>query len=142
MKEDIWSLFKIALLGSIIVLLASCKVKEYIPVESVRTEYQDRYLEKVDTVSVVDSTFVYVKGDTLYIYKYRDRWRDRVVRDTSFIIKTDSISVPYPVERELTFWEKTYIDVGKSFFIVLFCWVLYKIIKWIWNRIISNTTLK
>jgi hypothetical protein len=54
-------------------------------------------------------------GDTVTTYKtryvYQDRWRDRVVRDT--VIKTDSIQVPYPVERKLSRWETFCLDYGK-----------------------------
>lgn len=83
----------------IILLLTGCKGQERI-VETVRTEYKDRLVEKVDTVSVKDSTFVYVKGDTLYIYKYRDRWREKIVRDTAYVMKTDSIEVPVYIEKK------------------------------------------
>ena len=98
----------------IILLLAGCKGQERI-VETVRTEYKDRLVEKVDTVSVKDSTFVYVKGDTLYIYKYRDRWREKIVRDTAYVVKTDSIEVPVYIEKK-----SSSVAVGQVVFIVFF----------------------
>lgn len=98
----------------IIFLLAGCKGQERI-VETVRTEYKDRLVEKVDTVSVKDSTFVYVKGDTLYIYKYRDRWREKIVRDTAYVMKTDSIEVPVYIEEK-----SSSVAVGQVVFMVLF----------------------
>ena len=42
------------------------------------------------------------------------RWRERYVvqRDTIYRSKTDSVAVPYPVERKLSRWEKTKQDIG------------------------------
>lgn len=113
----------------IILLLAGCKGQERI-VETVRTEYKDRLVEKVDTVSVKDSTFVYVKGDTLYIYKYRDRWREKIVRDTAYVMKTDSIEIPVYIEKKLSFQDKAMESLKGafvSFCIVCFFFVLYKL---------------
>ena len=117
------------LLFIVALLLVGCKGQERI-VETVRTEYKDRLVEKVDTVSVKDSSFVYVKGDTLYIYKYRDRWREKIVRDTSYIMKTDSIEIPIYIEKILSFQDKV-IESLKGMFIcfcvVCFFFVLYKL---------------
>lgn len=110
-------------------LLVGCKGQERI-VETVRTEYKDRLVEKVDTVSVKDSTFVYVKGDTLYIYKYRDRWREKIVRDTAYIMRTDSIEIPVYKEKKLSFQDKAMESLKGafvSFCVVCFFLVLYKL---------------
>ena len=110
-------------------LLVGCKGQERI-VETVRTEYKNRLVEKVDTVSVKDSTFVYVKGDTLYIYKYRDRWREKIVRDTSYIMKTDSVEIPVYIEKKLSFQDKAMESLKGafvSFCVVCFFFVLYKL---------------
>ena len=89
-------------------MLDSCTSTSYVPVETVRTEYRDRVTEsvRIDTVALRDSVAVYINGDTVRITRYRDRWRDRVIlkRDTLSQVKTDSIAVPYPVERSLTRW--------------------------------------
>ena len=117
------------LLFIVVLLLVGCKGQERI-VETVRTEYKDRLVEKVDTVSVKDSTFVYVKGDTLYIYKYRDRWREKIVRDTSYIMKTDSIEIPVYVEEKVSFRDKIMESLKGmflSFCVVCFFFVLYKL---------------
>lgn len=113
----------------IILLLAGCKGQERI-VETVRTEYKDRLVEKVDTVSVKDSTFVYVKGDTLYIYKNRDRWREKIVRDTSYIMKIDSVEIPVYIEKELSFQDKVMESLKGMFIcfcVACFFLVLYKL---------------
>lgn len=92
--------------------LCSCTRTIYEPVESVRTgkDVVTRWL--TDTVIQNDTRFIYVKGDT--VIDWRDRWRDRIkeVHDTVYVERTDSIQVPYPVEKQLSKWERTKQDVG------------------------------
>lgn len=93
------------------IMLAGCKTVRYVPVETVRTDsvYVDRFHR--DSVYLHDSVFVnqYLKGDTVFVdkvvtrYKYKDRWR----YDTMAVVKTDSVRVPYPIEKDLGWWERT-----------------------------------
>lgn len=94
------------------VTLSGCTSTRYVPVETVRTEYKDKVREVHTTDSVVDTRFVFVKGDTVIDYRDRVKWRDRYIHDTCTVVKTDSIAVPYPVERELTWWQQTKMDFG------------------------------
>ena len=93
-------IFIIALVGFV-----SCRSIKYVPVESVR--HDSIYITKHqrDSIYVKDSILI-VKGDTIteYRYKYIYQYKDRI--DTVFVCHTDSIQVPYPVEKELTMWEK------------------------------------
>ncbi len=91
----------------LILLLCSCKTRY---VESVRTEYRNRDVERTVTDTVRDTRFVLVKGDT--VIDWRDRWRTlrEYVHDTCYVERRDS--VPYPVERELTRWERAKMDFG------------------------------
>lgn len=107
-----------ALLAVIMTLLAlaamvsGCTRTTYVPVESVRTEYRDRDIERVVTDTVHDTRFVLIKGDT--VIDWRDRWHTQreYVHDTCYIERRDSIPVPYPVERQLSKWEQTKMDFG------------------------------
>lgn len=92
--------------------LASCSTAKYIPCETVRTEYRDKIKEVRATDSIVDTRFVYVKGDTVIDYRDRVKWRDRHVHDSIFIENNDTIREPYPIERKLTRWEQTKMDLG------------------------------
>ena len=95
----------------VISLLCGCKTVKYVPVPSVSVDsvYVDRWLR--DSVYLHDSVFVnhYSKGDTVFVdkvvtrYRYKDRWR----YDTVAVVRTDSVQVPYPVEKDLGWWEKT-----------------------------------
>lgn len=92
--------------------LCSCTSTRYVPVETVRTEYKDRVHEVQTVDSVTDTRFVWVSGDTVVSWRDRVKWRERVVRDTVRVIRTDTVREPYPVERELTRWERTKMDLG------------------------------
>lgn len=95
--------------------LGSCRTK-YVSVPEYHTEYitkTDSFTQR-DSIFVKDSIYMWMQGDTIYKEKYsviyKDRWRDRYLCDT--IIKTDSIRVPYPVERQLTKWESFKQQLG------------------------------
>lgn len=96
--------------------LAGCKSVQYVPVETVRTDsiYVDRY--KRDSIYQRDSVFVnrWTAGDTIYqdkvVWKYV--YRDKVKYDTVAILRSDTVRVPFPVDRELSKWEQVKLDVG------------------------------
>lgn len=102
--------------GVITILLASaiwsCRSVKYVPVETVKTD--SVYVNKVqrDSIRLQDSIFVFVKGDTVRIEKYKYLYRDRVVVDTVYKVQCDTIRVPYPVEKPLTRWQKWKLDLG------------------------------
>lgn len=101
---------------AIFAALTGCTKTVYVPTESIRTEYVDRLQlqTRIDSVIKRDSTFVYVNGDTVRItqWKERTKYRNREVRDTLTIVKTDSIQVPYPVEKKMSKWQQTKMDFG------------------------------
>lgn len=97
----------IVIVIGIALMLSACTATKYVPVETVRTEYRDNVREVHSTDSVVDTRFVYVKGDTVVDWRERVKWRERVVHDSVYINKTDTVAAPYPVERELSAWERT-----------------------------------
>lgn len=99
-----------------LVALCGCKATEYVPLESVVLRTDTVYSAKfrVDSVIMRDSVLVFQKGDTLIVSKVCDRWRDRVVRDTVYRSAKDTAVVRelYPVERELTRWQRARLDLG------------------------------
>lgn len=99
-----------------LILLCSCSRRVYVPVETVRHNTDTLRLTalRVDSVFMHDSIAVMLRGDTVYITKYRDRFRYRTHTDTVYkaVIDTARISVPYPVERQLSRWEQTKMDFG------------------------------
>lgn len=118
-----------------VIILTCCKTTErveYVPVETVKTEYRDRIVETYDSVHITDSVYVAVKGDTTLVYKYRDRWKLKLVHDTAYVNKTDSIRIPYPVEKKLSKWEQFKVDYcGYLMMVILaaFGYIIFRIIR-------------
>lgn len=135
---------KIFLYGIIVFILISiltgCKSTKYIPIETVRTDsvYIDRFQR--DSIYQRDSIFVnrWTAGDTVYqdkiVWKYV--YRDKVKYDTVSVLRSDTVRVPYPVERRLTKWEQVRLNVGGWVIalvvitiLVVIGWAIYKIRK-------------
>lgn len=93
-------------------VICSCRTVKYVPVETVKVD--TTYINKLqrDSIYMLDSVYVKEKGDTVLIEKYKYLYRDKLVRDTMYISKADSIQVPYPVEKELTRWQQFRMDFG------------------------------
>lgn len=89
----------------------SCRT-QYIPVETVRTEYKTRDSIRVDSIYNQDSIYVLVKGDTVYQYRYKYLYKYQYLNRTDTMIKIDSVQIPYPVEKQLTRWQQMKIELG------------------------------
>lgn len=110
-------IFAVAMAVSVLLTsLCSCTRKIYVPVENtvMRTDTVYSAKLRVDSVIFRDSVAVIQKGDTVFLTRYRDRYRVREHTDTVYqsVIDSVKVSVPYPVERELTRWEKVKMDAG------------------------------
>lgn len=140
----------IAIVITAIILLASCTRTNYVPIETVRTEYvtadttgmyerlrsffESMYRRESSSDSLIDRTKETVvlkeNGDTarhdkeriVYVASHREKELEHKVEQQDSIIKalrlqlesvkSDSIPVPYPVERQLTRWEQIKMDLG------------------------------
>lgn len=100
----------IILLASAI-YLSSCRT-QYVPVETVRTEYKTRDSIRFDSIYQHDSVFLIVKGDTVYKEKYKYLYRYLTINKVDTVLRTDSIDVPYPVEKRLTRWQSIKMELG------------------------------
>ncbi len=110
-------IFAVAMAVSVLLTsLCSCTRKIYVPVENtvMRTDTVYSAKLRVDSVIFRDSVAVIQKGDTVFLTRYRDRYRVREHTDTVYqsVIDSVKVSVPYPVERELTRWEKVKMNAG------------------------------
>ena len=94
-------------------LAFSCTTTEYVPVETTKTDSIYISLFERDSIYVHDSVYVRDKGDTVYIEKVKYLYKEKVCTDTIYTERTDSIHIPYPVERKLGKWEETYLAVGR-----------------------------
>lgn len=120
-----------------LLLVCSCRTVKYVPVETIKVD--TTYINKLqrDSIYMLDSVYVKEKGDTVLIEKYKYLYRDKLVRDTLYMAKTDSIQVPYPVEKELTLWQKICINVGDWAIVMVIITILVAV-GWIVHKLQTN----
>lgn len=107
----------------------SCRI-QYVPVETVRTEYKTRDSIRIDSIYQQDSVYVLVKEDTVYQYKYKYLYKYQYLNRTDTVIKVDSIQVPYPVERKLSRWQSIKMELGGWAFGIIIMFALF-IVGWL-----------
>ena len=88
----------------------------------------------IDRVLIRDSVYERHVHDTIYKYKERETVRYLAMRDTLYIEKRDSVSVPYPVERQLTKWEAARMRLGDILLIIVNIGLIYVVICLIKRR--------
>lgn len=115
------------------VWLSSCRT-QYVPVETVRTEYKTRDSIRYDSIYQRDSVYMLVNGDTVYLYKYKYLYRYLTINKTDTVIKVDSVQVPYPVEKQLSRWQSLKMELGgwafgviTVFALIVVGWLVYRI---------------
>lgn len=118
----------VLLLTILAFLLCSCKTR-YIPVETVRID--TTYISKIqyDSAHTNDSVFIFVKGDTVVKYKYKYIYKFKEIHDTLWRERVDTIHVPYPVEAQLTKWQKIKMDLSSIAVNILAVLVLIAVCK-------------
>ena len=123
------AIFVVALLA----LFTGCAHTKYVTVVEHHTDSVYIAKHQRDSIYVHDSTFVEVKGDTTLIERWHTAWRERVVHDTSVVVRVDSVPVPYPiekkVEKQLSWWHKTQMYAGDVLLLLLVGGAVYGIIK-------------
>lgn len=86
-------------------LFTSCKSKTvYVPVETVKTEYKDKYIR--DSIFQKELVRIYQRGDTVFkdsiVYKYKDKLKS----DSIFIHDSINVPLPYPVKGDTVYTNK------------------------------------
>lgn len=110
-----------------------CRTTQYVPVETIKTEYKTRDSIRIDSVYRRDSIYVIDRGDTVYTYKDRYLYKYLYLNRIDTVIRTDSIQIPYPVEKALTRWQKAKIELGGWAFGVLIMLAIVLIIRLLKN---------
>ena len=103
---------KYVLTTLLLLVVWSCRTTEYVPVEVIKSD--TTYINKVkrDSIYQLDSVYILDRGDTILITKTKYLYRDKLVYDTVYRSRVDSVQVPYPVEKQLTRWQQLQLDVG------------------------------
>ena len=115
---------------ALIAVFSSCQT-QYIPVETVKTEY--RYVDRVqfDSIYKHDSTMIYRDGDTVYLNKYKYLYKYLYLNRVDSFVKVDSVQVPYPVEKKLSKWQAMKMELGGwafgglLFALIIVCWLVF-----------------
>ena len=120
---------------TVLVFCFGCKSVEYVFVPQKQTDTLMITQHQRDSIYLHDSTFVEAKGDTLRITKWRTKYVEKLVHDTIYKSKVDSIPypVPQPVEvpAKLTWWQQTRLHLANILLYVLLGvggWYLIKFI--------------
>ena len=137
------------------IMLAGCSFTKQVPIETIRTVYQDRTKIQHDTVkdtvllhNIVyqkDSMTINRKGDTVYIERWHTLQTDRLERtsranvgnavDSALAVRTDTIRVPYPVERKVSLWEQVRNQTGNIVLALVDIALFIFIIRWLCMKI-------
>ena len=98
---------------------------------AVRVERDSIYLSRVerDSVFVRDSVLIREKGDTVYRDRWRVEYRERVLRDTAYIERNDTITNVVEVEKALSWWERTRMAAGDVALLGLVVLLIYLILR-------------
>ena len=110
-------------------MCSSCTTTQYIPVIEHHTDTLIQTKVVHDSIHVKDSTHVEWKDSIIKIEHWHTEYVDREVHDTTYISKTDSIPVPYPVEtikeveKPLTWWQKTLMWLGVAMIGIIAVWI-------------------
>lgn len=124
----LWFIFLTAMLLVAGVLMTSCKTTKVVTVEHVRTDTTYITKEQRDSIWLHDSIYMHewTSADTVYVLqeKWHTKYKEKVVRDTIYQAKVDSVPVPYEVVKEvrkpLRWYEKIMIGWGIIALIVAF----------------------
>ena len=118
-------------------LLGSCTTTKYVPVIEHRTDTVRITQHHRDSIYLSDSIYVsdFVRDDT--VYKTVDRWHTRYVErtrtDTLYQSRTDSIPVPYPVEKQvpapLSWWQQARIYLGDAVLVAVVLLLVFVMVR-------------
>lgn len=97
----------------VVLSLCGCKTKERVVVVT-ETHNDTTYVTKLqrDSIWLHDSVSVKEKGDTVWMERWHTKYIEKTTTDTLYRSRTDSIPVPYTVEKQLTRWQRTKQDYG------------------------------
>ena len=113
-------------------MFCRCTTTKYTPV----TEYRDRVVVKTDSVYVHDSVSVYIRGDTVFKYKYHIQYKDRciVINKSDTLIVRDSIPYTVEVNKQLSNTDRAFLNIGKIASVCIFIGIL-ALLGWIYRNV-------
>lgn len=111
------------------ILLTGChspkEIIREVPVEVIKTEYQTQYIH--DSIYQHDSTYIYMKGDTVFKTVDKLKYIERTVHDTLITHDTipQTITVTEVVEKKVPQWWPVWLFCG----LIILGGIVYTIYK-------------
>lgn len=127
-------LTRIIVLILLAIMLYGCKSIQYVPVETIKRDTTYISQIKIDSIYHRDSIYVEHKGDTVYLSKYKYLYKYIEKHDTLWREKTDTIQVVYPIEAQLTKWQKIKINMGEYLIAAIVLIVIWLCAKYFIKR--------
>ena len=126
------------LLFLVVLLMVGCSSPKIIENTIVKTDtcYIERWQR--DSIHVHDSIYVkeYVSGDTVRIVtdRWHERWRERIVRDTTYISRCDTVQVTKveTIVKPIPGWKCSLMWMGALFILIsigIVAWQIYDILR-------------
>lgn len=121
-------------LALLLLLAGGCSPRIY---ERVITQRDTTYIVKRDSVKFYDrdSIFVREKGDTIYKYVEKWKYRDRVRVDTILQVRVDSVAVErikeVKIEKPLSWWQS--FKIGAFWWL---CGAVALLLLWTFRKLI------
>lgn len=126
------------LITLLMMMLSGCAGTRIVQMPAVTHDTICTNIVRVDTFNNTEREYVnvFTAGDTVYKVREVTRWREHtsIKHDTLFIHKTGSVSVPVPVERKLTFWERQERNIKKMGIAVLGYVAVVLLVAWVVRR--------
>ena len=97
----------------LLLLILGCCRSSHLPFSENNTADSLRAITvRSDSTVVHDSIYIVERGDTVFQYKYKYIYRDRVEHDTLHHHRCDTITQFVEVEKQLTFWQQKKMEIG------------------------------
>ena len=123
----------VILLALAVLCMMSCTTTQYVPVETVRVETERVVYIQRDSIYVLDSIYVREAHDTVYITKWRTEYKEALRVDTFLVERIDTLNTIVEVEKKLSKWQQTKMDVGAGVLyavpILIALFILYRRLK-------------
>ncbi len=116
----------ITFLTILFLTLFSCTTNKVMPVRE--AHHSEHTAIDKDSVHIIDSIYIYINGDTIRETRWRDRWRDKIIRDTVWLADTIPKVETVLVEKKLGFWNniklKTWNFIAGILFIIFIIYII------------------
>ena len=128
-----WGAILALFLTTAVLILGSCTTTKYVTVPEVHTDTVRIINHQMDSIWLHDSIYHMEKGDTILIEKWHTKYRERLVHDTLYQHRIDTIAKPYPVpeyvEKKLSWWQRLRLHLGNIMMVLIGAAILYAAAK-------------